>query len=238
MPIKYKVVKNFLPTVLFEDLKRDYDESLMKDEWNMYDNPLEMKTSRNIISHLSSIKRLMSILNSEQFIKELRDYFNIEEEIEVDDDMYGAGFHNHIRGGHLCLHLDYEINPVSFKKRFINLILYLNDDWDETYNGATELWSDDCKKCDKLVYPESNKALFFRTDGSSWHGVTTPVSCPKTISRKTIAIYFVSKQKHEIKQEHRTKAHFYHPNYLDLCEIRKTRRLTDSDFKLLHNFKS
>jgi Rps23 Pro-64 3,4-dihydroxylase Tpa1-like proline 4-hydroxylase len=106
------------------------------------------------------LNKLVNVLSDKSFINELQTAFNIED-IELDKDLYGAGFHNHPSGGYLCTHLDYEINPITFKKRWLNIIIYINDDWKDEYNGDTELWNESRTVCEKRVYPEFNKAVIF-----------------------------------------------------------------------------
>ena len=226
----YIILEDFLNPSELRELVQEYDDCLRKEQWHVYDNPLEKKKAFDNISHLPSVQALIQRAGTLGFVETLKNHFHISEEIELDSDMYGAGFHNHPPGGYLAVHLDYEINPENYKKRYLNLILYLNDDWDEAYHGATELWNADHTVCEKLVYPIYNNALVFRTDGNSWHGLSTPIACPRETSRKTVALYYVSKATHTITDANRTKAHFHHPQYAHLCEIRKHRRLTPEDF--------
>ena len=188
--------------------------------------------SYNNFEDTKYLKKISNIVGNEDFVKTLQQRFDIED-IELDRNLYGAGLHNHPRGGHLCTHLDYEINPVTYKKRWLNLILYVNDDWKEEYNGDTELWNEDRTICEKRVYPQFNKALIFKTDKNSWHGVSRLIDCPDDTSRKTIAFYYVSKRSYEneVSETTRTKAKFYDPKYVELCEIRSKQRLTHEDIE-------
>ena len=233
-PFPHLICKQFVPTDLIQHVKREYDEILndKSSQWITYDNPIERKLSFNKFQDTTYLKQLIAIAGSPHFVKYLQTTFELED-IEFDADLYGAGLHNHPRGGHLCTHLDYEINPITFKKRWLNLILYINDDWKEEYHGDTELWNSERTLCEKRIYPEFNTALIFRTDHKSWHGVSREICCPADTSRKSIAFYYVSKRsyKDEVNDNTRMKALFFDPKYPELCEIRSKRQLTLADIQ-------
>jgi hypothetical protein len=239
-PFPHIIKYNLIEPSLLHNVKVEYDELLEKmtcgdsSGWKHYDNPLEKKHSFNILADTVYISAMIATLGTPAFVQSLRETFQIEDELELDRDLYGAGLHNHPTGGYLCTHLDYEINPVTYKKRWLNLILYLNDDWKEEYNGDTELWNSDRTLCQGRVYPECNKALIFQTTDSSWHGLSRPIRCPPNTSRKTIALYYTSKRTYEkeVCETTRLKAFFYHPEYEDLCNIRNTRLITTEDLPL------
>jgi hypothetical protein len=96
------------------------------------------------------------------------------------------------RNGRLNMHLDYEKHPIINKQRRLNIIMYLNDDWNEEWNGATELWDENMEKCIIKSFPKKNTAILFVTTEKSWHGVPEIILCPKNINRKTIAFYYIS----------------------------------------------
>ena len=233
-PFPHLVCEGLIPLDLIEKVKKEYDDILTNklQDWVTYNNPIEYKLSYNIFQDPTYLNPLIPILSNPDFVHYLQTTFDIED-IELDVDLYGAGLHNHPIGGHLCTHLDYEINPITFKKRWLNLILYINDDWKDEYNGDTELWNNDRTICAKRIYPEFNKALIFRTDNKSWHGVSRKICCPADTSRKSIAFYYVSKRsyKAEVDDNTRMKALFYDPKYPELCKIRSKRQLTKKDIE-------
>jgi len=46
----------------------------------------------------------------------------------------------------------------------------MNKDWKDEYGGNLELYD---------VYPKFNTAIIFRTSVISYHGLPTPIKCPK-----------------------------------------------------------
>ena len=71
------------------------------------------------------------------------------------------------------------------------IILYLNKEWDSSWNGSTELWDKEINSYieSPIVY---NTALLFQTNDVSWHGVPKKIICPDNESRKSIAYYYIS----------------------------------------------
>jgi len=229
-PYPHLIINNFIPTKFLAPIIEEYDKLLKhSDNWKTYDNPIEKKKSFNCIQETVYLQELIKYVGDQSMLNELKEKFGLEDDIELDTNLYGAGYHNHSYGGYLSTHLDYEINPNTKKKRWLNLIIYINTDWKTEYNGDTELWNKDCSVCEKRIYPEFNKALIFKTDGESWHGVSREIKCQQQNSRKTIAFYFVSKRLYEIHSDSRLKATFFNPKYPQLCIIRSTRLLTQDD---------
>jgi hypothetical protein len=133
--------------------------------------------------------------------------------------------------------LDYEKHPISGKERRINIIYFTTKNWEQSWGGANELWDKDVKKCVKKTDVKFNRAIIFKTNEISWHGVHDKIMCPEGIFRKTLAYYYVSKfdtQKNE--SEYRKKAKFtkvsndkYDEKMDKLYKIRENRLLTKED---------
>ena len=56
--------------------------------------------------------------------------------------------------------------------------LMLNEDWEDSWGGAIELWDQKMKKNFVKVFPKINNAVIFRTDTESNHGFPDPINCP------------------------------------------------------------
>lgn len=95
----------------------------------------------------------------------------------------GGGYHLIEPGGYLAMHADFSRSPMSGKYRWLNMLVYLNHDWDEE-GGQLQLWDDDGPAVS--VAPEFNRTVVFRTSGSSWHGHPVPNVRP----RRSVAAYF------------------------------------------------
>ena len=113
-----------------------------------------------------------------------------------DDELMGAGLHQSTSGGFLNIHADFTGHPhrASWRRR-LNLLLYLNDDWDDAYGGLLEFWDASVQRCVRRIPMHRNRAVIFRTDPTSFHGYPEPLRCPPGITRKSLALYYFTEEK-------------------------------------------
>ncbi len=135
------------------------------------------------------IRRLYWELNSAVFLHYLEQLTGIKGLIP-DPYFAGGGLHETHRGGHLMVHADYNKHPELNLDRRLNLIVYLNQDWQDAYGGHLELWDRALTHCVKKVAPVAGRAVIFSTKQDSWHGHPHPLTCPEGMSRKSIALYY------------------------------------------------
>jgi len=137
-----------------------------------------------------AIGELVDQLNSELFVNWLRELTGIPDLI-ADPSLEGGGLHQSSRGGFLNVHTDFSVHHYHpHWKRRVNLILYLNPEWQAGWGGALEFWEPDMKRCVASYVPLLNHAVIFNTDRDSLHGFPDPVQCPEGISRKSLALYY------------------------------------------------
>ena len=241
----YIKIDSFLNASTAENAHNEFplDTSL----YHKYHNPIEVKYALNNLSTIpnsTTIQNIFTELSSDYTVSLFREISGIQD-LEVDPLLHGAGLHLHPRHGRLNLHLDYEKHPIlENKQRRLNIILYLNKEWDHSWNGATELWNSDCSECTYKSNIEFNKAIVFKTSEQSWHGVPERILCPEGTYRQTLAYYYISPLQSETDTSkagsnssgYREKAVFvqhpyceYNPNLQKLLDIRPYRRLTVDD---------
>jgi hypothetical protein len=102
----------------------------------------------------------------------------------------GAGLHEIRRGGHLGIHADFNIHKGMNALRRLNVLIYLNDDWDPSYGGDLELWAKDMSEARHKVAPKLGRAVIFNTELDSFHGHPDPLTCPPDRTRRSIALYY------------------------------------------------
>jgi Rps23 Pro-64 3,4-dihydroxylase Tpa1-like proline 4-hydroxylase len=102
----------------------------------------------------------------------------------------GAGLHQILPGGLLKIHADFDSQTHLALHRRINVLLYLNRDWDETYGGDLELWDTAMTHAVVRVAPVANRLLVFETAGRHYHGHPEPLACPPGRSRRSLAWFF------------------------------------------------
>lgn len=135
------------------------------------------------------IRHLLNELNSQAFLAFLREMTGMKG-LVADPYYTGGGLHETKHGGLLGVHADFNMHPKMKLQRRINLLIYLNEDWDEAYGGHLELWDRGMTACQKRVAPVLGRAVMFNTDLDSYHGHPDPLTCPPEVSRRSIATYY------------------------------------------------
>jgi len=102
----------------------------------------------------------------------------------------GGGLHCSGPGGVLMPHTDFHYYDRLKLYRRINLLLYLNPDWEESFGGCLELWEKGAEKPATVVVPKWGTCVIFRTDDDSVHGFSTPIE--QGHWRRSIALYYYS----------------------------------------------
>lgn len=234
-PFEHMVIDNFLNEDLAMRISEMYPSDLCK--WHVYHNPIEIKYAFDKIDELNEELASIFYLLSTDYISSI--FSRITDiPLQYDPYLHGGGVHMMPNNGRLGIHLDYEINPLSGKQRRLNVILYLTSEWKEEWNGHTELWNGDFSHATKIPV-KFNSAIIFKTDDTSWHGVSQKIQCPQNIFRKSLAYYYMSDfTEKDFKKEYRTKATFICKPHEDnqekleeLHKIRPIRRLTDADIE-------
>lgn len=137
----------------------------------------------------AGLRGLLAELNRPAFLAFLEALTGIEG-LVADPDYLGGGLHETRAGGHLSIHADFNLHEGLRLERRLNLLLYLNDDWQEAWGGHLELWDREMKACTVRVAPRLGTAVIFNTDADSFHGHPDPLACPPDRARRSIAAYY------------------------------------------------
>jgi hypothetical protein len=189
-PFENIIIPNFLNEEYANLLHEQFPHNFT--DWHKYNNPIEVKYAYDDIINLPiDIKKLFYLLSTGEITNCFAKLSGIDN-IEYDPYLNGAGLHAHPKNGRLNMHLDYEKHPHTNKQRRLNVILYLSKEWNEEWNGHTELWNKDMTECKVKSPVKFNTAFIFKTNNISWHGLPEKITCPKGVTRKSIAYYYVS----------------------------------------------
>jgi Rps23 Pro-64 3,4-dihydroxylase Tpa1-like proline 4-hydroxylase len=104
----------------------------------------------------------------------------------------GGGLHCTGPEGILAPHTDFHYYDRLKLFRRLNLLLYLNPVWDESFGGCLELWKKGAKNPARLIVPKWGTCVIFQTDDHSVHGFSTPVK--EGHWRCSIALYYYNSQ--------------------------------------------
>jgi hypothetical protein len=114
---------------------------------------------------------------------------------------FGGGTHENRNGQDLDAHVDFNRHPVEPWHRRLNLIVYLNPDWQDDWGGLLELHSDPRSPEDRItrIAPLFNRGVVFETTEWSWHGFERIAVPParSDITRRSIALYFYTTERPE-----------------------------------------
>lgn len=168
-----------------------------------FDSPNDLKWTESRWSMFGpATKQLIADLNSGPFVEALEALTGIDGLI-TDAHLVGGGMHQIERGGWLKIHADFNKIADRTLDRRINLIVYLNEDWDPEWGGQLELWDRDMATRVRSVEPVQNTTVVFSTSSTSFHGHPDPVQCPSERSRKSIALYYYSNGRDDDQPETR-----------------------------------
>ena len=186
-PFPHIVLDDFLPLDTLRPVLAAFPESGDRD---FYDREQErLKYQYHPQECAPAIRTLLAELNSQAFLGFLSEMTGIDGLI-ADPYFLGGGLHETKRGGHLGVHADFNIHNRMKVVRRLNLLIYLNEDWDESFGGELELWDRAMQGKRKSIAPVIGRAVVFNTDLDSFHGHPEPLACPPDRSRRSIATYY------------------------------------------------
>jgi Rps23 Pro-64 3,4-dihydroxylase Tpa1-like proline 4-hydroxylase len=102
--------------------------------------------------------------------------------------LVGGGLHETYAGGRFDIHRDFDLHRDSGLTNALVMITYLNEDWDESYGGALELWGDGGRVVS--VPPTFGTTILMRTSDRAYHGHPSPLTPPPGRTRRSVACYY------------------------------------------------
>lgn len=193
-PFPHIVLDDFLnPQVLKRALAEFSEREVGK--WIHYVHVNERKYGLTDINLFGPAqRRIIHELNSLRFVGFLTQLTGIQG-LFADGTRGGGGLHQSGPGGYLNIHADFTVHPRHRDwQRRINILVYLNEDWPDAYGGHLELWGREMRQCCHKILPVFNRVVIFNTDSDAFHGHPTPLRCPPGTTRKSIALYYFSKE--------------------------------------------
>lgn len=198
-PYPHVVMDGFFEEEALDRMVADFPQPQARD-WIAWDTTHERKQTSRGISQLSPYTQLFFLrLCSEPFLEHVR-YITGFPDLVMDPLFQGGGLHESARGGWLNLHADWTKHPSLPLTRRLNLIIYLNRDWDPSWRGELELCDSTTKAAGARVSPVFNRAVLFPTTGEALHGFPTPLACPADRTRKSISVYYWSPDPEALKE--------------------------------------
>ena len=153
-PFPHIVIDNFFNNDLLNNVINEFPKNLDK-IGNKFENKVERKLSLNK-SHLLSnnTNNFLNFLNSQIFLNFLQNLTDIDEKLVPDPYLLGGGLHELRKDGYLNIHADFNLHPSMKLDRRLNILIYLNKDWKESFGGSLQLWDKNMKECIQKIIPE------------------------------------------------------------------------------------
>lgn len=189
-PFPHTVMDGFLDVASATQAQQAFPR-VQDQGWIHYVHVNEKKHGLNKMDRLPPyLREVIQKLNSDRFVRFLEKLTGIQG-LHADDMLEGGGLHQSQRGGFLNIHADFTVHPHKRNwKRRVNVLVYLNKDWQAEWGGDLELWERDMSACGQKIPPIFNRCVVFNTDEDSYHGLPDPIQCPEEETRKSIALYY------------------------------------------------
>lgn len=182
LPFRHAVLEDYWDPDLLHDVFSEFPPS-QDGRWIRYNNQHEMKLHGDTNCWGPRTLELLDAFRC--LTPDLSEAFGIP---DLRMETVGGGMHLIPPGGKLDIHTDFNRSPDTNRYRRLNLMCYLNDDWDDLDGGCLELWSDQ-DDTDVVRYePEFNTTVIFESSDVSWHG--HPITANRY--RLSVAAYYFS----------------------------------------------
>ncbi|HEX8654753.1 MAG TPA: 2OG-Fe(II) oxygenase [Allosphingosinicella sp.] len=206
-PFPHIMIDDFFPPERIEAVTREIAAARIDPEAPGY-GWFGKRRASDLETFPPETRRLVEEMNGPEFIRWLEQVTGIQG-LEPDPYLEGGGIHQTPAGGFLKIHTDFNWHRRLERHRRVNILLYLNEDWDENWGGSLELWDEkDINAPDgrpgARIAPLLNRLVIFSTTDFSYHGHPHKLTCPPDRTRNSIALYYYSKERpqEEIKFGH------------------------------------
>lgn len=198
-PFPHVVIDGFLEEGLSRRIAAEfpaYDAERFRNEWGELG-----KAHHEGVSGIGpAFAELDAGLRSQPFLDLLSRISGIYN-LVFDPEYFGGGTHENLHGMELDPHIDFNLHPTSKLHRRLNLLLYLNETWDDSWGGALELhtnpWLHPSQDHVEAVSPKLNRCVLFETSDHSWHGFRRIDLPPEQRhrSRRSFAMYLYTRER-------------------------------------------
>ena len=224
LPFPHIVIDDFFDS---QTLRSVLAEVNAIDRSRRYAKFVDRKTDHNKFAYFPEVvgpetSRLVNFLNSGPFLSSMEKLTGIENLI-ADPSYFGGGVHWIENGGFLEVHADFNHLKKYNLERRINLLVYLNKNWKDEYQGQLELWDRKTMTKAKSIAPIFNRCVVFSTTKESLHGHPAPLATPPGVARRSLALYYYTNTWDPAVQAHTTLYYISQPHKVKLRVLRIVR---------------
>jgi len=194
-PYKHLIIDNFLPDDLAIKCLESFPKLDDKTWKHENDKNIEVKSRTTWKSEFDipdNIVDSVRILNSSLVLNSFSEVFGIQR-LMSDPYFSGGGLNITQKGGLLDVHIDGNYHDASGLNRRMNALIYLNPGWEEPWGGEFGIYNSNGTQLIKKVEPLFNRLVVFDSHDYSYHGLPDPIKFPDGINRKSIILYYYTK---------------------------------------------
>lgn len=201
-PFQHLVIDNFLPLDFANELLHAFPDA-SEDCWQRSnDEGIEIKARTDWQSEFDipdGLSGVVRIFNSAPILRAMSEVLSIPK-LMSDPYYSGGGLNISERGGLLDVHVDGNYHDASGMNRRVNLLYYLNPNWEPSFGGEFGIYDDNGEKLVKAVAPTFNRCVIFDTHDKSYHGLPNPINFPSDDPRRSILLYYYTVAKRPTSQ--------------------------------------
>lgn len=198
-PFRHVVIDGFLVEDFCRRLCKDFPDFEERHALNEMGQVGGKAVRMDVRDISEAYRELDRHLQSQEFLEFVSGVTGIPDLLH-DPDYVGGGTHENRHGQGLDAHVDFNYHPRTRWHRRLNLIVYLNEQWEPNWGGELQLHSDpwDAQANRTVsILPSMNRAVIFETTETSWHGfsqIRLPQGHQHT-SRRSFAIYLYTRER-------------------------------------------
>jgi Rps23 Pro-64 3,4-dihydroxylase Tpa1-like proline 4-hydroxylase len=192
-PINHWDFPNFLENETSTNLKKELNTLFVdrKDEFKFFDrNGSAMYEWCKYNQKDTPVAYdLISYLHSTEFVRWMEEVTEIKGLIP-DIHLHGAGYMRCGTGDSLKIHTDFNWQGEIKLNRVLTLVIYLNKEWKQSYNGDIQFWDKENKECIKKYFPNWGNCIVWEYDECGFHGHPNQLDCPDGEYRDGFRLFY------------------------------------------------
>lgn len=191
-PFPHAVIDDLVPLEVARACESEFEQT-SREHWRLYtDQGNTRKLELSDEGRMGPVTRqLIAQFNGRAMVEFLGELTGISG-LVGDPHLVGGGLHELGAGGFLRVHADFNVHPLLRLDRRINVLLYLNEDWQADWGGELELWDAEMRDRVDPITPRLGRVVIFNVTDRSYHGNPNVVACPPGRSRRSLAFYYYS----------------------------------------------
>lgn len=202
-PFPHAAFDNLFPRSLMEEVSREFPDDptfqassdcVQGGKCYRDKNQLGKSELSSFTSYGPATQALFAYMKTPAFLQFLEALTDIHG-IIADDQHLGSGLHQSIAGGLLGVHSDFNKHKVTGLHRRVNIFVFFNEDWEDSYEGHLELWPRDLSVCQARILPVLGRFVVFSSTDFSYHGHPHALTCPPHRSRRSLALYYYTQSR-------------------------------------------